>query len=182
MIVGDDVFDIEALKPELRDALLDGCSLVVDGAFHTLEALADGESFADTFMSNWLPLKYLPRYDIRFARSFAVCLIAVAGKLTDRHPHVLASVAEEMALAAILDEAESALDLNGRKVDMRAEAEAAFQDTDFELLFDPGWDGIENDESVAHLAMANLRFEDWFRPFRDEIPVHPYLTQKQTLP
>ena len=177
MIVGDDVFDIEELELELRDALLDGCSHVVDGAFNTLEALADGDSFAVTFMANWLPRKFLPRYDLRFARSFAVCLISVAGKLTDRHPHLLASVAEEMALAAILDEAESALDLNGRKVDMRAEAEAAFQDTDFELLFDPRWDGLEEDEAVSHLAMANLRFEHWFRPFRDEIPVPPYVAE-----
>ena len=65
----------------------------------------------------------------------------------------------------------------GCRVDMRAEAEAAFQDTDFELLFDPRWDGLEEDEAVSHLAMANLRFEDWFRPFRDEIPVHPYIAE-----
>jgi hypothetical protein len=177
MIIGCGAFDIEELEPELREAVLSGCSLVVDGAFNSLDALADSESFADTFMANWLPRKYLPRYDIRFARSFAVCLIAVAGKLTDRHPHVLASVAEEMALAAILDEGESAFDLDGRKVDMRAEAEAAFQDTDFELLFDAHWDGLEEDDAVSHLAMANLRFEDWFRPFQDEIPVHPYVVE-----
>jgi hypothetical protein len=177
MIVGNDVFDIEELEPELRAAVLDGCSLVVDEAFNSLESLAEGGSFADTFMANWLPRKYLPRYNIQFARSFAVCLISVAGKLTDRHPHVLASVAEELALAAILDEAGSVLDLDGRKVDMRAEAEAAFQDTDFELLFDPRWDGLEDDDAVSHLAMANVRFEGWFRPFRDEIPVHPYVAE-----
>ena len=35
--------------------------------------------------------------------------------------------------------------------------------------------GLEEDEAVAHLAMANLRLEDWFKPFRDEVPVHPYV-------
>lgn len=177
MIVGDDVFDIAELEPQLRDALLDGCVLMVDEVFDSLRALDEGEEFADTFMATWLPRKYLPRYDIRFARRFAVCLISVAGKLTDHHPHVLASVAEEMALAAILDAAESVLDVKGHKVDMRAEAEAAFQDADFELLFDPRWDGLEDDESVSHLAMANLRFEAWFSSFRDDSLVHPYLSE-----
>ena len=72
-----------------------------------------------------------------FARCFAVCLVAVAGKLADRHPHVLASVAEEMALSVILDEAEAILDMQGRRVDMRAEAEGAFQDADFERFLIP---------------------------------------------
>ena len=30
MIIGDDVFDIAELEPLLRDALLNGCVLVVD--------------------------------------------------------------------------------------------------------------------------------------------------------
>jgi len=178
MIVGCGTFDIDELEMDLRRALLDACSIVADEAFNSLEELAEGSSFADTFMASWVPRKYLGRYDTHFARGFAACVISVAGKLTDRHPHVLASVAEEMALAAILDEAESILETRGHPVHMRAEAEAAFQDADFELLFTPRWDGLEDDEAVAHLAIANLRFEDWFRPFRDEIPVHPYVTEE----
>ena len=54
-------------------------------------------------------------------------------------------------------------------------AQGAFQDADFEILFNPQFDGMEEDESVAHLALANLRFKDWFTPFQDEVPVHPYV-------
>jgi hypothetical protein len=152
-------------------------AVVFDEALNALEALAEGDDFADTPMAGWLPPKHLPRYDAGFARRFAVCLVAVAGKLADRYPHFLASVAEEMALAAILDEAQAILDEEGRDADLRAEAKGASQDADFEVLFDPSVDGLEADEAVAHLAMANLRFEDWFRPFRDEVPVHPYVAE-----
>jgi hypothetical protein len=107
-----------------------------------------------------------------------VCLISVAGKLSDRHPHMLASVAEEMALAAILDEAQAILDEDDHDADIRAEAEGAYEDADFEILFDPRLDGLEEDDRVAHMAMANLRFEEWFGPFRDEEPVHPYLADE----
>jgi hypothetical protein len=178
MIIGSGMLDIGELEPDLRQALLDACAVVVDEAFNSLEMLADDETFADTPMASWLPRTHLLRYDAGFARRFAACLIAVAGKLTDRHPHVLASVAEEMALAAILDEAEAILEMDGIQADMRAEAEGAFQDTDFESLFDPRWDGVEDAEEVAHLAMANLSFTEWFRPFRDEIPVHPYVAEE----
>ena len=36
------------------------------------------------------------------------------------------------------------------------------------------WDGVEDSELGRRLGVANLRFDEWFHPFRDQIPVHPY--------
>src|SRR5215208_3677116 len=168
MIVGSDTFDLGELPDGQRCALLAACDLLIDQAFEDVGALEAGEHFGDCSMAAWLPPKYLPRYGALFAKQVAVCLIVVAGKLTDRHPHVLACVAEEMALGALIDEAATDLGEAGERdqaAELRAAGEGAFQDMDFELLFDPRWDGIENTEAGARLAMANLRFEDWFRPF-----------------
>ena len=178
MIVGSDTLDLDALPDGQRRALLAACDLLIDQAFEDVGALEEGEHVGDRSMAAWLPAKFLPRYDALFAKKLAVCLIAVAGKLTDRRPHILACVAEEMALAALVDEAATELGEAGeldQAAELRAAGEGAFQDMDFELLFDPRWDGIEDTGAGARLAMANLRFEDWFRPFRDEIPVHPYV-------
>jgi hypothetical protein len=177
MILGTGSFDLYELDAVLKRALMDACVVTVDEAFNSLEALADGSDFAQTPMAAWLPQKHLLRFDAGFARCFLVCLVAVAGKLADRDPHVLGSVAEEMALAAILDEAEAILETSGGHADMRAVAQSAFQDADFEILFNPELDGLEEDESIAHLALTNLRFKDWFTPFRDEVPVHPYVAE-----
>jgi hypothetical protein len=64
------------------------------------------------------------------------------------------------------------------RTDLRAGAEGAFQDADFEVLFDARLDGLEDDDWVADLALANLRFEEWFRPFRDGVPIHPYVAEE----
>jgi hypothetical protein len=79
-----------------------------------------------------------------------------------------------MALAALLSEAEAWLEDRGSEVDLRLAAGGAFQDTDFELLFKPAYDGIEDADETAHLAIANLGFDDWFKPFLNAPGVHPY--------
>ncbi len=181
MIVATGALDLRDLPEPQRRALLAACDLLIDQSFEDLAALDQGAAFRDLWMAEWVPTKYLPRYDALFAKKLTVCLIAVAGKLTDPHPHLLASVAEEMALAAIVEQAATDLEEAGREGDvteLRDVADGAFQDRDFELLFNPRWDGIEETEAGERLAMANLRFEDWFRPFRDEVPVHPYVTEE----
>jgi len=80
-----------------------------------------------------------------------------------------------MALSAVIKRAEELLELDGERPDFDAFIELVYQDLDFELLFDPKWDGVVGSEYGERLGMANLEFKDWFGPFRDEIEgVHPY--------
>src|SRR5208282_1706491 len=62
-------------------------------------------------------------------------------------------------------------------VDFSSFEEIAYEDADFMLLFQGSWDGIEESEIGEALGMANLRFQDWFKPFNDrpEYRVHPFL-------
>jgi len=49
--------------------------------------------------------------------------------------------------------------------------EMLLEDTDFLFLFQPKYDGIQNDAAAAQLGMVNLDTDDWFKPFREEFPV-----------
>jgi hypothetical protein len=137
-------------------------------------ALRRGESFADTTMADYLPPSHRHRYDQLFAKRFLACVYTVAWKLVSPDPQVLACVGEELALHALIERAESMLNPGIADADFSALYEAAFEDEDFVLLFDPQWDGIENAEAGARLGVANLRPDAWFAPFRDEFSVHPY--------
>jgi hypothetical protein len=174
MITGSDVFDVRELADVEQEALRVACTVMIDQAFDDLAALESGDDFTSLTMLDWLPRKHLPRYNGSFARQFTVCLITVAWKLFDGADHRLACVAEEMALAALLSEAEAWLEDRGSEANVRLAAEGAFQDTDFELLFKPAYDGVEAADETAHLAFANLELADWFKPFLNAPSVHPY--------
>lgn len=122
-----------------------------------------------------LPRKYLPRYDFLFAKEFVVCVSTVIWKLQSPDHQQLACVAEELALNAIINQAQVDLELRGLEADLDDVYEEAFQDSDFEFLFDPKFDGIEESEMAEFSGMANLRFEDWFKPFANVPYVHPYV-------
>jgi hypothetical protein len=49
-----------------------------------------------------------------------------------------------------------------------------FEDVDHELLYDPAYDGIEDDRASQLPGMAPMRFEDWFNPFNEERTMPPY--------
>jgi hypothetical protein len=44
--------------------------------------------------------------------------------------------------------------------------DSAFDDLDFEIMFDQAWDGYAEESS--------LRFEYWFSAFQGDQPMHPY--------
>jgi hypothetical protein len=87
----------------------------------------------------------------------------------------------ELALHAIVSEAE-ALILADPEMDDAAAANfnefraTAFEDSDYEMLFDGAGDGIE-DSTDPKSYVVNLRFSDWFKPFNDESVIHPFLDQ-----
>jgi len=111
-----------------------------------------------------------------------MCVGTVVWKLQSPDHQQLACVAEELALYAIINQAQVDLDLRGLEADLDAVYEEAFQDTDFEFLFDPKFDGIEESEMDEFSGMTNLRFEDWFTPFANVPYVHPYVAETPTRP
>jgi hypothetical protein len=141
-------------------------------------------AFADTTMADFLPTIYSDRYDAGFATRFLVALVVVGTKLTEREPLLLTCVAEELALNALVVEATDLLRSRGRAADFSGFRDAAFEDEDFDYLFDASQDGIEESEVGTYMGMTSLRFDDWFKPFRDTDPVHPWLaaTANEDLP
>jgi hypothetical protein len=170
------------LPKRIQKALGDAAVIVLDQYLEDLVNLGRGDSFDQTAMSDALPRKYLPRYDLLFAKAFVVCVSTVSWKLQSPDEQELACVAEELALNAIVGQAQTLLETRGRAVDLGDVYEEAFQDVDFAFLFDARFDGIEESELADHLRMANLRFDDWFKPFANVPYVHPYVADVSRMP
>lgn len=48
-----------------------------------------------------------------------------------------------------------------------------FEDTDFEVLFEPACDGIDQSRVGKAAGMTSLAFQDWFKPFgEDQLDVY----------
>ena len=125
-----------------------------------------------------------------FYKQFAVCLITVAWKLAQPEHLPLSSLAEELAAHAIIREAMARLEMEeeeegaeekGVQEEKRepcdAFIDAYFEDTDFEILFEDRYDGIDETEIAKVLGMSSLAIGDWFLPF-SEAPsrvAHPYV-------
>jgi hypothetical protein len=92
----------------------------------------------------------------------------VGWKLAQPGDVTLACVAEELALFALIRQAQMLLDLRERENDEQAWndfRDLAFEDEDFLFLFNPEFDGIEETEWARQHAMVGLKFNEWFRPF-----------------
>ena len=179
MPIGAVGYSDDILPPDHRDALLAAVDRLTDEFFEDVAALlADGE-FAETSMADDLPSRYLPRYTPLFAKQFLVCVTTVAWKLRAPGAHRLACRAEELALGALIRAAEGILSEGGGQADFDLFADTAFEDLDFELLFSPALDGIDESQTGRYLGVGSLRFEEWFSPFRGDEPVHPYVEAAQ---
>jgi hypothetical protein len=55
----------------------------------------------------------------------------------------------------------------------------AFEDWDFEMLFDPAYDGVEDSVDPRN-EVVNLHFDEWFKPFNDDRVIHLYLDESQS--
>ena len=162
------------VRADHQRALATAVHVLIDEFLDDIVALQRGEQFADTGMSTYLPFAYGHRYNLLFAKRLLACVYTVAWKLHSPDSQALACVGEELALHALIQSAEAILDDKGTEADFDLLRETAFEEEDYMLLFDPQWDGIEKSEHGQRLGMANLRYDDWFIPFRDEDPVHPY--------
>jgi len=173
MLGGDALED--ALPRSHRDALLDAIDMLVDESCADVAALLEGEDFAHLAMADSLPPQYLHRYNPVFAKQFLTCIIVVGWKLRAPGYTPLACVAEELALAALIQRAKALLETEGEVPDFGAFEDSVFEDADFEQLWHPKLDGLSDSELGRFLGMASLNFKDWFKPFRPEHPVHPYV-------
>ena len=139
--------------------------------------LLEETDFEHTFMSNYLPDQFRARYDVLFAKKLLVCLITVASKLEQPGNWPLACMGEQVALRALVQRAESHMELEGQDFDFGNFWELGFPDEDLEMLFDPAFDGVEDSDIADHLGARNLHPDRWFEPFYENLPVHPYVAK-----
>lgn len=129
-----------------------------------------------------LPGHFQHLYDQDFLERFLFCLIMVHYKLRSDRWYQLACVGEELALAAVIEEAKGLLKDWQEKVDEEAIdtfKDVAFEDLDFELLYSQRMDGIESDSELsAQMGFAHLHPSEWFLPFRENEPVHPFIKRR----
>jgi hypothetical protein len=81
---------------------------------------------------------------------------------------VVGCVAEELALFALILQAQVFLDLRELANDEQAWSDfrdLVFEDEDFLFLFNPELDGIEETEWAREHAVFGLKFNEWFQPF-----------------
>jgi hypothetical protein len=153
----------------VRAALNSASVIAVDAVFADIEELehARPKTAADLDLDAlaFLPERYADRYDIGFARRFVLVLADVTRRLATGWTRPQ-SVAEELALSMVFSYTQAVIDTDELDVafDWREDLEQyMFEDMDFALL-------DEDDEILAaaieRIGAVNLRFEEWFTPFR----------------
>jgi len=77
-------------------------------------------------------------------------------------------------LHILIERASAILEMDDIDADFGAFEDAIYQDLDFEFLYEPELDGIEDGKLGAELGTGNLRFSEWFKPFINaSMPIHP---------
>lgn len=158
----------------IRGLLWNASVSIIDYGFDDLHALYGGADAADTHVFGMLPPRFAP-YDILFANQFLVALVDVTVRLAN-HWEPLPTVAHELAMRCILNEAESIAFLaecvlpEGWRQDLE---EDLFEDIDHEFLYDSR--GIET--TMKDLAgMMPMDRASWFLPFSTDNMPAPYAT------
>src|SRR5690242_1807681 len=102
MSIGQAYTDV--LSPNEQKALQMACDLLIDHAFEDLEVVEKPEDVANSFLGIYLPERYLYKYTPLFLKKFTICLITITWKLAQAEPLPLASLAEELAAWALVQE------------------------------------------------------------------------------
>lgn len=171
-MIGDAPVGLLSLKQD--EALRSATAILLDRFFTDVSHLEGGGDFQDTAMAGYLPPIFLPKYTSVFAKQFLICVAMVGWKLVQPEPSRLGCVGEELALHGIIEEAGAILEVRFLDADLGNFQELAFDDTDFLMLFEPAFDGIEDSDIGSEMGVGHLAFEDWFKPFYHGVP-HPYL-------
>lgn len=165
-------------------ALVYGIHLLVDELFADLGRLEnDGPNVAESdevfMVLEGLPERYVLKYDVLFVRRLVTTAVCMTARLTQPDFGPLTCVAEELLMRLLLTEAEVTADLYGLLNDEVRQAfeifaNEVYEDMDHEWLYQPSADGIDEDPAFAHMGIAPMGINDWFKPFNDERFVHVY--------
>ncbi|WP_329176382.1 hypothetical protein [Streptomyces sp. NBC_01477] len=165
-------------------ALVYGIHLLVDELFADLGRLANGgpnvaESDEVFMVLDSLPERYVLKYDVLFVRRLVTTAVCMTARLTQPHFGQLSCVAEELLMRLLLIQAEVTADLYGLLDDevrqaLEFFADGVYEDMDHEWLYDPSADGIDEDPAFAHMGIAPMGINDWFKPFNEGRFVHVY--------
>jgi len=166
MTIGQAYFEV--LTPREQQALLQACDWLIDHAFDECVSINAPKDVLDTVLGSHLPERYAYRYTLLFYKKFAVCLMTVAWKLAQPEHLPLSSLAEELAVHAIIQEAMARLEMEEeedaeekgaqeeKQEPLGAFIDTYFEDTDFAILFEDRYDGIDETEVAKVLGMSSL--------------------------
>jgi hypothetical protein len=160
-----------------RGALMFAANLVFDRIVDDLVSSDEqrrrlGE---ERFVEEYLPAQYRQRYDAPFVRKLLATAAKVSQDLATADYSFPGCTAEELVLSMIVQQWEVLLDLTGLGQSWTDLSEYLFEDTDFEYLFEPEMDGVENDPLVHKTSGIEVNpIGDWFVPFNADSRVHPY--------
>lgn len=161
-----------------REALQTALDILVDEFLDQYSDIVAGDlKFSESMLGGVLPSKHSLRYTPVFAKRFFACLLTVAWKLAQPRPPepLLCCTAEELALDRLIRQAQATLEMRNLDSDFNGFKDDVFQDLDYEILYDPAADGIEDTAAGDELDLQFLHFDDWFKPFDDATTVvHPY--------
>jgi hypothetical protein len=127
-----------------------------------------------------LPPRFSKKYDPLFAQKFLVAFVDMTRRITGGW-EPLANVAQELAVRVLLNEVVVPADLADVDLpdDWRADLEEyLLEDLDHEYLYDPAYDGFEEETDFGPPGMAPMRFRDWFVPFAAERHLPVYATDR----
>jgi hypothetical protein len=173
----------ERLSLETRAAIAHTAVILVDEALSDLSDLGklrhqDKIDWDGLRTTQWLPVRWKLVATKGFVENWAVAVVGVAHGLAQEGWEGPACVGEELALHAVCEYALTLpdfYDLDGDKLQEGIDlfTDMAFQDTDFQYLFEPATDGIDESEIGERLGLTSLNFADTFRPFQNRIG-HPF--------
>jgi hypothetical protein len=169
--------DALAAAQRRRGALMFAANLVFD---HILDDLvvadAERERLAlPRYVEEHLPSRMRRHYDAPLLRKLLATSAKVAQDLAgDEHTYP-ACTAEELVLRMVLQQWQMLLELTDLGPSWTDLSEYLFEDLDFEYLFEPDMDGIE-DDPIAHKTsgIEVHALSEWFAPFNTDSRVHPY--------
>jgi hypothetical protein len=159
---------------QTRDALIAAGRVLLDECILDVAAMLEGRPASRLFVDpDVLPPKYSGLYDVAFAKRFLVTLSTVCWKIAADEWYPASSVAEEIALDAVIYRGLDHATSDALADQLESLRDAAFEDRDFEWLWDASADGIEDTPVAKLMGMCGLRLAEWFDPFGNRGHVHP---------
>lgn len=158
---------------------------IIDQLFEDLSELielgdgVDANAIKKLQVLGALPPRFAHHFDVGFAQHLLVAAVDLTARFTQGWQPP-ACVAQELLLQVLLDEVAYSQEL--LEIDLHPDwrdtlDDLLFEDLDFEVLFDPSLDGIEDEPALGPPGMVPMDFAHWFVPFRSEDRLPPYADQ-----